>query len=49
MAKRLVTCGTCGGSGGWWDYGNGKKGAPPKKWVKCHACAGRGTVEVEVK
>lgn len=37
-------CTTCNGQGGWWETGNSKKNAPPKRWIKCNTCGGSGSV-----
>ena len=37
-------CPTCNGQGGWWETGNSKKDAPPKRWIKCRRCNGTGVV-----
>lgn len=33
-------CGSCGGSGGYWDHGNGD--GKPKQWIGCRVCNGSG-------
>ncbi len=35
-------CRTCNGQGGWWEFGNGKPGTKPKRWIKCWDCGGKG-------